>query len=979
MNIELINNQSANRVMDVDKNQYSTHTFDDSRMKAGGLGYSLDISGKVRENAAYGKEELKSVQEVAQTAGMQNVQLNRDYMAVMSNSMSSEDFAHLTEDGVNPTKTEVSESVTNLDKIKLTMAEAGITITGFNDDLSSEDYKAGAGNEGVAKAAKIAKELEPITEEAAIYIIQNNLEPTINNVYKAEHVTAGVSSISANNNANVTYSGVAAYANKAQTDNAWEDLEAQAEVIVENAGVDSNEGMKAAKSLVEHQVPFNEESLTKYVELTTNELPTDDNDILKVIENAIVDGKEPMDANLFERENIYEKAVRIKNEFANMTLDDIVARRKLEEVRLVMTSEANLTLLRQGINIDTTDLEELVDLLKEAERQFYAPLLLDEDGKTELSEELNEDGVNENVVDNTRNAVDNAGIAPKKYTISDLSDDDKAELDLKIDLYKATSKIVSDIPNVPVETVAKVAYNSEANDFTKPFNLENLANEGDISRQAYEKAGQTYEALMTAPRGDLGDSIKKAFSNVDDILADLDLDINDTNRKAVRTLGYANMEINKESIEAIREVSSTVSRVISLMTPAKVLDMIRRGENPLNENIYDLEKSLSEETPEESIVKYSKYLLELEQKGNITEEEKSAYIGMFRLFNLIEKQDGRVIGNVLSNGQELTMQNMLSASRSNRHKNMDVKIDDDFGLLEDLISRDDSVSEQISRGFANIIAAPVNKVYVNDELKNVKKAAKADPFNSQVLESIGEPVSVENVLAMEDMISSFDKSTRKLFSKDNDSKKDEDEALEEAQTALTDDDISELIDKFDERLAAREAYGKYLDKAKEVALTNATASDSYIDVKEWALVHKQLGFASSMGRNDTYEIPVKTKDGYTSMHLTIKHGENAGGKIVATMQSEEYGKITAKFKVGADGVDGFIVSDSRAGLDNVKAKKADIINEMSNAGMDTKAISFVFGTVSKTEDYIGDALENEKVSDNQLYKVAKAFVVAVSR
>ena len=33
-------------------------------------------------------------------------------------------------------------------------------------------------------------------------------------------------------------------------------------------------------------------------------------------------------------------------------------------------------------------------------------------------------------------------------------------------------------------------------------------------KSSFEKAGQQYETLMTAPRADLGDSIQKAFRNV---------------------------------------------------------------------------------------------------------------------------------------------------------------------------------------------------------------------------------------------------------------------------------------------------------------------------------------------------------------------------------------------------------------------------------------------------------------------------------
>ena len=73
--------------------------------------------------------------------------------------------------------------------------------------------------------------------------------------------------------------------------------------------------------------------------------------------------------------------------------------------------------------------------------------------------------------------------------------------------------------------------------------------------------------LMTAPRKDMGDSIQKAFRNVDDILEDLGLETNDSNRRAVRILGYNNMEITQDSIQSVKEADMQVTGVIRRMTP----------------------------------------------------------------------------------------------------------------------------------------------------------------------------------------------------------------------------------------------------------------------------------------------------------------------------------------------------------------------------------------------------------------------------
>ena len=68
---------------------------------------------------------------------------------------------------------------------------------------------------------------------------------------------------------------------------------------------------------------------------------------------------------------------------------------------------------------------------------------------------------------------------------------------------------------------------------------------------------------MTAPRSDLGDSIRKAFSNVDDILTDMSLEKTSENQRTVRILAYNNMEITPENIEKVKEADRQVSAVVN--------------------------------------------------------------------------------------------------------------------------------------------------------------------------------------------------------------------------------------------------------------------------------------------------------------------------------------------------------------------------------------------------------------------------------
>ena len=932
---------------------YSKPSSDISRMRTQEMGFSLDITGKVRENAAYGKEELKSAEEIAQMAGMTDVSVQRDYMAVMSNSMSDEDFAKLMEDGVNPTSIPAGETVTNLDRIKIKMAESGVTIAGYNDDLTEDDIKAVLGNSinagkiiadtltasdlpdtgdnisQIKETVMMAQNLKPLSDEAMAFMIREDMAPTVDNLYRAEYSAANA----ALTTGGVHFDGAATYAGSEYTKSSWDDLKDQVSEVIKEAGLENTEEtIEDAKWVVMHDLPLTKETLGAYEEIKDIEVPARPEDLIAAITVAIEEGRSPKTADITKTQSLYEKASEIVETFKNMEDPaDLTRRRQLEEVRLVMTKEANLTLLRKGINVETEPLEQLVEELKKAEREFYAPLLTDNNGQNE--------GVD------TREA--------------------DAELDGRIDRYKQTVSGLNEIPSVPLRTIAEKV---SSDDFT----LGSIARDGAVTAATYQRAGESYEALMTAPRADMGDSIRKAFRNVDEILTDLDMDLNDANRKAVRTLGYAGMMINKESVDEIREATHSVERVISLMTPARTLSMIREGHNPLSENIFDLEKSLSEESFEETGEKYSRFLLRLEKSGNITEDEKQTFIGMYRLFNAVEKQDGKVIGNVLSSGKELTLENMLEASRSNRRTGEEFVIDDDFGFLEELTQRGDSITAQLARTFTQLMDSKPDKDYVEEKQREIRAAGKINKEATDILTAISEPVTVDNIVAAGAMTGGMGKGYKKLFSGggslEEDDKKTEDQIL-------SSEDAEKLADSLNDRESAAATYERFLEKAEKAARINTLNSESYEDVRTYSMIYKQIGFAASLAKSESYEVPVKLSDGWTSVHLTIVHNEDEAGKVRVSFESEDYGRVEASFGLKASGVDGFIVSDSRAGVDNLNRIDDKIKEGFKRENMETANLSYVFSRNARNDGYVPAG--SQQVTDSRLYKIAKAFIGAI--
>ena len=154
----------------------------------------------------------------------------------------------------------------------------------------------------------------------------------------------------------------------------------------------------------------------------------------------------------------------------------------------------------------------------------------------------------------------------------------------------------------------------------RELTVNSLWKDGNHLRDHYIKAGETYEALKTAPRKDLGDSIQKAFRNVDDILNEMNLEITEQNRRAVRILGYNHMEITEENISKMKTADQEVQTLLERMQPGVTLQIIRKGMNPLDMSIEKLNDIAAEVQNEFGVPKekYSEFLWKVEKYNEIT-------------------------------------------------------------------------------------------------------------------------------------------------------------------------------------------------------------------------------------------------------------------------------------------------------------------------------------------------------------------------
>lgn len=1084
-------------------------------------GYALGIADQVMDNEAY-KSHGMTADEIMQQAANANVNVQKDYMIVMSSCVSGEDLQKMQEEGFKPGSTDVETYVTIVDKIKVTLAEAGVEVAGYNDDLDMAKLEEITGSKVSANtlAGEIAQALQgsdmPVTnenvgnlvqavmeasglselsEDAVKYLVTNQKAPTIENIYKAQYSSTGNMQQAQGYYSEGAGSYGKYYTKKAEEFN-WDHLTKQMEQVVKQAGLATDEKTKAqamenAKWLVESGIELNAKNLTMVTDLKNLSFPMEQSELVNLCVTALENGKNPVKANLTGEEPITQKAQEIMEEAASITdeavhevvesgaeltiknlvqvqkqigqqpseqqaseqqasieadnytdnaaqtvytaaagsiaqevmpqdgtaintatvdaaaLREAEAKRQLEEIRLMMTEEANRHLLRAGISIDTTELSKLVDALKTAEANIKAALF--------------------------------QGDSPEENVQRAL-------------LYEETLTKTKELAEMPAAVLGKMTAGSQG------YTLLRLHEEGSELQNQMENQGQNagqnpnqgqqkqaaaaYETLMTAPRKDLGDKISKAFRNVDDILTDMELETSDANRRAVRILGYNSMDITEEHINAVKEADSQVQSVISRMTPATTLQMIREQKNPLEMTMEELEDYLNRQgiDPAADAEKYSKFLQRLDRTNSITEDEREAYIGIYRMFRQIEKSDGAVIGSIVSTGAEMNFKNMLSAVRTAADKNMDVRVDDGFGALENLIAKGKAIDDQINTGFQN----NTEKYYarlsgeINDELANKTDLAKlheaaitgettieqfaddikmiqmpeddqiiaeekaenlknfqsnmqeVEKVDEQIIETLidfGQSISVDNIQAASMLLfergALFKQVTGQNIS-EMDNIDDTAEHSEPPEDSVAENAVLQQADHFIDQLNdAKQAGISYQDlineanKAVEDMIYNSAASQ--IDLKAAQALYKGLSLAGNLAREENYEVPMNIKGEITSVNLKIYHNAAQTGKVAVTLDTERLGKVAAEFDVTADKISGMVVYDNKQEQAGLVQLEENLRTELAADGQKKVNISLVHAKAVDLNKFGEDreAGGADKLSTAELYQTAKAFLTAL--
>ncbi len=974
----------------------------------------------------------------------------RNDMIVTASTTTSDDYKAAKDDGYDVI-------VTETDKIKAVLAKAGVDISIYGDDLSKEQLTDITGSQTEAamlvnqmKAYDIpatddnikagidaidrAKSLTNISNETKAYLVRNNMNPTISNVYKATYSSSQVQNykqkVGITDNVKQLYDDNQ-YGDKGAgsqgkiSDELFDELKPQLKQILEEAHIDSSdENLNQCRWLIDEDIAVTPDNvlLANQIDGITAAGENVSSDFYaRAVTEALAMGKKAADATMSQDGLTFDMAKKACDILGEATVDDIVtlesdnmpvtienlskliaargkdsaasqgsankaldnqitdsrearlvtAQRKLEEARLSMTAEANLSLIKKGVSIDTEPIERVVELLKQQENKYYGALF----GESSV----------------------------------EASDD-------RVRMYNN----VCDIFNQMKQQPAYVLTLESADD-----TVYELYTAGKAMKQSLEAAASGYETLMTSPRADMGDSISKAFQNVDDILKELQIDTSESNRRAVRILAYNSTDITEENIKQIKSVDEQVQRAFSDMTPAVTIEMIKRGISPLDmsmSDISDTARRIKSENPDERDEKFSEFLWKLEKKNEISEEERDSYIGIYRLISQVEQSDGAVIGSLVNQGADITMKNLLTAVRVRGKSAMDYKVDDTFAGV-DSVSRGIKIDSQIESAYhTNCLRdvldtlSPEKMEFVQDDswlemtpeqLKQAVYEANEDSALSeqyateqlrQFNQAVSEPENVYafldkydvkttavNIMAASRLMKNPSEAVRNLWERG-------DSATARALLDETLRRFSESVKNPKELAQAQETLADTAEHVMDSMIIEDRHTGS-IDLRQMKLLCSQLRIASNMSRQENYIVPIETADGVTGMKLRIVRGEDKKGLVDIFLEDKKCGRVAAFFEAKENSVSAMIVTDDEQTKklfeDNITMFEAGISDGEQRVRIDVALEHDISATESKMSDMKSNTESDnetkkqldgsESVQTTRLYHIAEQFIVNVQR
>ena len=895
--------------------------------------------------------------------------------------LSGADAAKLDEDGFNLTDATPDDMVNIIEKIKIELAMHSDDYVNYGTAVSKDKIESVTGSAATAasvesrmQGADIAVndesvaevkstleksgELKPLSENTKNYMVANDIEPSIAGIYQAQAATS--SSISADG---VT---IGRYAN-AISDADFEALRPGIEKIIASAGLEVNDKTLAdARAFIDAQIPVTKENLEYKAQLDAidiEKIQADPDEMLnKILDNMKLGGK------------------------AENTL---VTGSPIDDIRTALDT------------INRAEYADAANVVSKGETFTIASLKLEIDARS-FSIEYSAASVSTGNSEVRNQASDVQQAAEKAY---DTLVTARVLMSANASVYLVKNNI--SILTTPIDELnsmlmeyeqadekyeeAQIAY-TDVLEARKTLN-EIVRNPARVFASMFDKMNETYEAVGTQIRGDLGDSLKKAVQgSADDIIKELGLEGTDEDKEAIKVLAANNMDMTKENVETVKSVNAMINNLIKNMKPETVLNMIKDGINPMNASIEEVNEYLTaanDKASKDNEEKFSKFLYKLDRTNGITKEQRKQFIGIYQMMNIFTRDAGVAAGALIKQGAEVTMNNLMTAYNSRKHYDMDAVIDENTGMAE---------VSGIANYYSALFMANGGLVTPNT-LKNVDNSSGIgeqsvemfieqleDNYDAAAEEQYNEEYLKEQQAAVQagaDILRQIRNADIEINSGNIQAVK---AFLESGQfpdirgIKTTRDYARDSIEKIGHKEKLSLMYEEMKDETEEElqeVLSKAGDLDTQIDVNyeeflDLRLKDRTIGYIKNLALRHDYRIPYITDSGSTGMlKLTLVQDDDNKGRISVNMLSSVLGKVSVEAKADRDSLGMYIVSDTA-----VSDEGSQLLEDMEESLKEAFGFTNVYVNTTKSSDvpYVTYEAAKDSVATDKLYEIAAQIV-----
>ena len=895
--------------------------------------------------------------------------------------LSGADAVKLDEDGFNLTDATPDDMVNIIEKIKIELAMHSDDYVNYGTAVSKDKIESVTGSAATAasvesrmQGADIAVndesvaevkstleksgELKPLSENTKNYMVANDIEPSIAGIYQAQASTS--SSISADG---VT---IGRYAN-AISDADFEALRPGIEKIIASAGLEVNDKTLAdARAFIDAQIPVTKENLEYKAQLDAIDI---------------------------------EKIQAAPDEMLNKILDNMKLGGKAENT---LVTGSPIDDIRTALDtINRAEYADAANVVSKGETFTIASLKLEIDARS-FSIEYSAASVSTGNSEVRNQASDVHQAADKAY---DTLVTARVLMSANASIYLVKNNI--SILTTPIDELnsmlmeyeqadgmyeeAQIAY-TDVLEARKTLN-EIVRNPARVFASMFDKMNETYEAVGTQIRGDLGDSLKKAVQgSADDIIKELGLEGTDEDKEAIKVLAANNMDMTKENVETVKSVNAMINNLIKNMKPETVLNMIKDGVNPMNASIEEVNEYLTEandKASKDNEEKFSKFLYKLDRTNGITKEQRKQFIGIYQMMNIFTRDAGVAAGALIKQGAEVTMNNLMTAYNSRKHYDMDAVIDENTGMAEvsgianyysalfmangglvtpntlKNVDNSSGIGEQSVEMFIEQLEdnfdAAAEEQYYEEYLKEQQAAVQAGADILRQIRNADTEINNGNIQAVKAFLESGQFPDIRGIKTTRDYARDSIEKIgHKEKLSLM---YEEMKDETEEELQ------EVLSKAGDLDTQIDVNYEGFLDLR---LKDRTIGYIKNLALRHDYRIPYITDSGSTGMlKLTLVQDDDNKGRISVNMLSSVLGKVSVEAKADRESLGMYIVSDTA-----VSDEGSQLLEDMEENLKEGFGFTNVTVNITKSSDvpYVTYEAAADSVATDKLYEIAAQIV-----